>query len=110
MSFTTTVLATDPVAHLHLVASSVDHLANGGIVINPLTPPEAEKWLRIPGLLRWGVMVVGVTAMIAAAGVMAVEKFTDHSVGNRGMKIAAWAMGGGILATTASGLYSFIVA
>lgn len=74
------------------------------------TPPQADKWLRIPGLIKWGTMIIGVTAIIAAGAVMAVEKFSDHGFGNRGMKIAGYAMVGGLVAATASGLYAFITA
>lgn len=89
--------------------SSVTVLADT-VEIPTQTPPQAEKWLRIPGLIRWGVIIIGVTAIIAAGAVMAVEKFTDHGFGNKGMKIAGYAMIGGLLATTASALYGFVSA
>ena len=100
----------DPTTYMHLAAShaqSTIHDADS-INIDTQTPPGSDKWLRIPGLVKWGVMVIGITAIIASAGVMAVEKFTDHGMGGKGMKIAGWAMAGGIVATTASGLYGFI--
>lgn len=106
----TAILATSPdlISHgMTSLTNSVTVLAET-IDIPTQTPPEAEKWLRIPGLIRYAVIIVGVTAMIASAGVMAVEKFTDHGFGNKGMKIAGYAMLGGLVATTASALYGFV--
>lgn len=107
MSVTTSILAS-PDLVIASVHQSAAVLADT-IQVPTQAPPQADKWLRIPGLIRWAVVLIGVTAMIGAGAVMALEKFTDHgNLGSRGMKIAMWAGIGGLMAATASGLYGFI--
>lgn len=80
------------------------------VQIPSVVPPGSEKFMRLPGVVKWAVTLIGVTMLIVSAGVMAVEKFTDHSVGNKGPKIALYALIGGIVCSIAPQLYGFATA
>ncbi|MFZ2511736.1 MAG: hypothetical protein WAW85_11700 [Gordonia sp. (in: high G+C Gram-positive bacteria)] len=103
----TTQLVTAQADTLIALAQHSAYLADT-VQVPSVTPPGSEKFMRIPGIIKWAVTLLGVTMLIASGGVMALDKLTDHSVGSKGMKIAGWSLVGGIIVAIAPQLYGFI--
>lgn len=102
-----------------ILAQSVDHvtaLAHQGAVlaetiqIPTQEPPVSGGFLKMGGAARWIATFVGVAMLIVGGGVMAVEKFTDHSVGSKGGKIILWSLVGGIVIAGGTNLYAWVQA
>jgi len=73
----------------------------------PITPPAADKMLRVIGWLSWAAMTAGVAGIVYAGGKFAWERW--HGGAMESPKIVLGALIGGVLITSAGAIMNGVV-
>ncbi|MFC8529201.1 hypothetical protein [Nocardia sp. NPDC057227] len=94
--------------NLSSAAGAVATVLAQGIEVTPTIPPGASQLLNLVNYLAWIVMLAGIAALIYAGGKFGWERFHGGAV--ESPKIILGALVGGIVATSAGGIMSAVVA